>query len=686
MSLLLCISMLGLMISILLVDELSKVYKERQLIGESKRNIDAMDLLITSASNWAVERGVSKSGLESNIVNDNNIISKVHNHRKIADEAYKKALSQIKEYDFYHKDILLGEIEETYSNLLRVRSQVDSNLRNEKADRDQSLLKNLIPIATKNIMTSQKIRYELSKVTFEADATLGQKSEIKHFAWLMSEYAGRERAIVGGIISSGKKITQDQLVTLSTYRGRVEEAMETVERLSEELGSEFIESEKTARNVYFGSFNKVRESFYNNKSDKYDLEVGQWIDEASRAINTLLDIGKVATEEGHEYIEELSSEANSKFTIMIIAGVICILIISFSLYNIINRVIKPINNMVSQMGVLATGNTDLEISYVDRNDEIGEMAKSVLVFKDNAIERKNMEIEQKAAEERAIVEKKEAMYNLANDFEKRVQGIIGSVASAATELTQTAESMSSIISNSDKTAKNASSSAAATEDNVRSVAAAAEEMSASVAEISSQVQRSSEFVDSSVRMVEDADSYAAALTESSTRVSEVLQLISDIAEQINLLALNATIESARAGDAGKGFAVVASEVKNLASKTATSVEEIEKVIGEMGIASNDIVGVLSDIKNSVDSISDSSRSIASAVEEQTATTSEISRNMQTASKGTEEITSNLRDVSESAGDASASSTQVLSSAKELSEQSENLDKQVKSFLSEVRAA
>jgi len=684
--LLLSVSILAISVSLLLFDELSKAINKKNLIESSSRNVESMDLLIKSASNWAMERGLSKSGLESENVNNTNLISRITKHRDIADKAYEEALSQIKNYDFYHKDELMAKLEGTHRGIKNLRSSVDRDLAKAKDQRDPQLLKSLIPLATKNIMASQDVRYQLAIITSKADAVLGKMSDIKHFTWLLSEFAGRERAIVAGIISSGNKITKKQLIMLSEYRGRIEGAAETVEKLSEEIGGELLESVENAKQLYFGEFSAVRELFYGNESEEHQINADKWISESTLAINSVLNIVKQTTAESKNYMEELLSSANSTITFMIIASIICLLLVAFAFFVVIKRVVTPINNMVSAMNILSSGNTDVEIPYSGATDEIGKIAASVSVFKDNAIEKNKLEAEQKLLEEKAEREKHESMAKLANSFEERVQGIITTVANAATELTQTAESMSEVIDKSDRTAKNATSSATITEDNVRSVAAAAEEMSASVAEISSQIQRSSTLVDNSVKMVEDADSYASALTASSSKVSEVLQLISDIAEQINLLALNATIESARAGEAGKGFAVVASEVKNLASKTADSVEEIEKVIGEMGNASDDIVRVLSDIKGAVASISDSSGSIASAVEEQTATTSEISRNMNSASKGTEEISASLQEVSNSAGEASASSVQVLSSAQDLSSQSEVLDQQVKEFLSDIRAA
>jgi methyl-accepting chemotaxis protein len=218
------------------------------------------------------------------------------------------------------------------------------------------------------------------------------------------------------------------------------------------------------------------------------------------------------------------------------------------------------------------------------------------------------------------------------------------------------------------------------------VASAAEELSASVREISHQFQKTTQLVTQSGEKTINADNLANALTHSTDKVSEAMEMIANISEQINLLALNATIESARAGEAGKGFAVVASEVKNLAGQTNKSVAEIKSVVEEMRTASHAIVGALNEIKTSVNSISGASSSVASAVEEQSATTNEIARSMQTASTGTQTVSKNLDDVSSSATQTGAAAEQMFQASQELSKQAESLNTQVDVFLNKIRSA
>jgi len=372
-------------------------------------------------------------------------------------------------------------------------------------------------------------------------------------------------------------------------------------------------------------------------------------------------------------------------TTEIITGIVIFL--GFSIAALFGR------SMSNRMGettrvtqTLADGNSNVEVTGTDFDDEIGAINKALLIFRDNIKKNAELEREQEEAKVRAEADRKQMMLDLADSFEERVQSIVSAVAAAATELTHTAQSMSATVNQSHSMAESASDAASETSANVQSVAAAVEEMSASIQEISTQTDRSRTTVNDSVHITEQGDKCAEELMIATEKVRNVISLISDIAGQINLLALNATIESARAGEAGKGFAVVANEVKNLAGQTDSSVHEIQQTLEEMGGASGNMIDVLTKVKDSINLVSEISGTISSAVEEQSATTNEISHNMQTAAEGTNTISGNLQEVSTSASHAQESASQVSEAADELSQQSEELDKEIRGFLAEIRSS
>jgi len=381
---------------------------------------------------------------------------------------------------------------------------------------------------------------------------------------------------------------------------------------------------------------------------------------------------------------EVLAPINETRNITTLISAFVILILAFISIFLARGISTPLKRMSNVMKKIAGGDNNVEVTGKNRHDEIGEMANTVQIFKDNAIEKDKLEKEQKLAETRAEEEKKQAMADLAQKFEERVQGMIQSVASAATQLNQTAESMGNNVNDVDSKSQSAAQSSHKTSQNVATVASATEEMSASVQEISSQVSKSTEVVNEAVVKTEDAEASARSLEKASNEIGDVIKLISEIAEQINLLALNATIESARAGEAGKGFAVVASEVKNLSNQTSKATEDITAQVQSVQSVASEVFSALGSIKTAVDKVNEYAGGISAAVEEQSATTSEIAKNMTLASSGTKVVDENISAISQISSNAKDSSGQMIDASNMLSQEAEKLRSEVNSFINEIK--
>ncbi len=191
---------------------------------------------------------------------------------------------------------------------------------------------------------------------------------------------------------------------------------------------------------------------------------------------------------------------------------------------------------------------------------------------------------------------------------------------------------------------NVSQLVAGTNTNVQSVAAAVEEMTASISEISKNMTLSQQAVNDIVNKTKSAEDASTRLQENSRDMEGIVELIRNIANQVNLLALNATIEAARAGEAGKGFAVVASEVKNLATQTTRATDDIASKIKSMQETSSAVAAGVSDINHTTSAVSGYVNGVASAIEEQSAVTQEISTNMQRTSQGVGEISECVKQI------------------------------------------
>jgi methyl-accepting chemotaxis protein len=347
---------------------------------------------------------------------------------------------------------------------------------------------------------------------------------------------------------------------------------------------------------------------------------------------------------------------------------------------------RPLGQLGARMRTLADGALDGAIPGIGRGDEIGAMAATVQVFKDNAVRVRGLEQIEAEAQSRVAAERRAAMENLANDFERSVNSIVRSVATAAAGMQTTAQSMTATASDASARAATVGAASERSSNNVDTVAASAEELSGSVAEISRQVTQSREIASKAVGDAERTNATVKMLSSGAEKIGEVVQLIHSIAAQTNLLALNATIEAARAGDSGRGFAVVASEVKALASQTAKATEEISSQVAAMQASTSDAVVSIGAITGTIAQMSEITVSISTAIEQQGAATKEIARNIQSVAAGSNEISAHIGGVSTAAAATGTAASDVLSNARELDKQSGMLRTAVDEFLTKVRAA
>ncbi len=309
------------------------------------------------------------------------------------------------------------------------------------------------------------------------------------------------------------------------------------------------------------------------------------------------------------------------------------------------QISQPVADLTGVMQVLADGDNSVEIPHSQRGDDLGDVARAVAVFKDNAIENERLTAERVKAESAAAEAKAESLRDMAAKVEAEVGQTVSTISSLTTGMSDNVGSMAEASS---MVMQNAQTVAAAAEEslaNAEAVAAASNQLSISINEISERVANATQIAGKASDSAERTKAIVGSLAKAADDVGAVIQLIIDVAEQTNLLALNATIEAARAGEAGKGFAVVASEVKSLANQTQQSASQITAQVGEMQAITKNAVEAINDISASIDDVNNVSNSIAAAVEEQSASTNEIAENVNQSAAGAREVSQRIADVS-----------------------------------------
>jgi methyl-accepting chemotaxis protein len=389
---------------------------------------------------------------------------------------------------------------------------------------------------------------------------------------------------------------------------------------------------------------------------------------------------------GGIYLDDMYSIFWEQARSMAMMVVLALLVVG-GLFLLVGRsIVNPINAMTMAMRNIAQGDIATSIPALERGDEVGAMAQSVKVFKDNMIEATRLRGEQDVLKAQADTERKSLLVRMADEFERGVRASLDSLSGAASNMQATSKSMSSTASEASHQATSVAAVAEQASANVQTVAAATEELSSSVSEIGRQVTQSTEIAGQAVAEANRTNVTVQGLSAAAQKIGDVVKLISDIASQTNLLALNATIEAARAGEAGRGFAVVANEVKSLASQTAKATDEISAQVGAMQGATTDAVQAIEGIGRTIGAINDITSAISLAVEQQGSATQEIARNVQEAALGTGQVSSNIAAVNHAAEKTGSASNEVLASADQLSKQAVNLRADVDKVLGNIRAA
>ncbi len=375
--------------------------------------------------------------------------------------------------------------------------------------------------------------------------------------------------------------------------------------------------------------------------------------------------------------DSLRFSRNISIALILISCAVLALVIA-SAWGMTAFVLKPLEELRAAILALASGQHELAIPQTSRSDELGDIARSVEVLRQNAAEQMVLQQEVNEAKERELRSQRSFTAKV-QQFQNIITKVVAGLGEQVNQLRGSAETLSEASETATFEAANAANVSASAADSSNAVAAATEELSGSIREISEQAHRTNAVVEAADNEAQRTNQDVGRLASAAEEIGSIVAVIRSIADQTNLLALNATIEAARAGESGRGFAVVAAEVKELSAQTAKATDAIAEQIHAIQNSTGAAVGAIQSVSGKVGEIQAFTGAIAAAVEEQTAAAQEIANNVSLAATASEKAAKSSSEVSHSASLTKQQAQTVSKVSTRLSELASQLSAALKEF-------
>ncbi|MFN3201212.1 MAG: methyl-accepting chemotaxis protein [Bradymonadia bacterium] len=546
-----------------------------------------------------------------------------------------------------------------------------------------------IPLKAMATQYTARIRMILGTINQMNAATAQSKLGSQVAAYIAyleyKERAGLERAMGANGFGSGQfrpnvhrrflTLMGEQQAYLSTFKALADPSLATLH-------------ETTVSGETIAAVDRMRELAVANAhgGDISSVKGGQWFDTITAKIDKQWTVEQGIANFVEQVALETQAAANSTMWWTLIFSIMVIVVTLVTGLSLTRSITRPMRGLQNSMFMLAQGQLNIEVEGMHRTDELGRMAQTVEIFRQNALELSTARSEQVEAESRALAERQATLKETADRIERQALSAMTHVKLGTQEIDTVSHNIKHTASQLSSDADEATEAAQTALRSVKQVADEIHILTEAIDEITSQVGESSDVIYQALAVAGKTQEIVGSLAESAQEIGDVVGLIDEIAEQTNLLALNATIEAARAGEAGKGFAVVADEVKNLANQTADSTHQITDRVSAIREVTQTAVSTLNEMVTIIQRMGGISTSINLAVEMQKASAKEIDDHTQEATRTSQQMSEQMSRMATHVCSAAAVAEQVEAAAEVLTLNVRQMDETLVSIVNESTMA